>query len=306
LVDGALRVEIVAPIVDDKWRGLALAVSDYTKTQDDEGQSEWPIPRNQQRLTFTLLDRTTLTNNQLFNIHYGAEHDDDDDPSKQPASSKRKAPAPGMIQDWWTHHTVPMSISSYDFPTPQTDGVDSHRFVENLLEHPVFTPMRVQHPHWQGFLHGVIGDSLIWAEQERDQRMGAPPVQKPLDYLFYEARGTRGDPRERPRNLQYLYKLEPSKDPEGPRRVPVRLDSGWQGFARQFDQPASPRVLDLAAVENPPARARKDAGFQLSRDALLTLDVPVATDGIEVPSREVDPSVPPQDSLSRLIDWWNS
>jgi hypothetical protein len=65
--DGPLRVELVAPTIGGVMDGLALKVTDYTSTRDDEGQADWPLPRHTVRRTHRYKDATTLQNDQIFN-----------------------------------------------------------------------------------------------------------------------------------------------------------------------------------------------------------------------------------------------
>jgi hypothetical protein len=65
-LDGPLRLEIVAPTINGEMEGLAIKVTDYTNTRDDEGQPDWPLPAHTHRETHRYAKISTLRNDQIF------------------------------------------------------------------------------------------------------------------------------------------------------------------------------------------------------------------------------------------------
>ena len=293
--DGPLRVELVAPIMNNVWQGLSIAVTDHTVTRDDEGQENWPLlGRTRTRVTKTLTAQTRLTNEQLFSVNYNTDKDPDGGPPKPEAP-------PGLIQDIWFKLGYQLVV--------QEQGRDSQWFVEQVLQHPGLA-LDMTEPDWRETYEAISQFGQGWARARRHAVTSTDRKARifaTVPYIFYEARRPNHPAPEhsgqlwkagQSRHLQYFYQLIRTGEFNWWTRLqPIRLNRGWTGgLAWALEQQklasetASSSTTGSTATSSNPAPG--PARLFLSRDPRLTLDAPLAHDDIRLATKEKAASDP--------------
>lgn len=260
VIDGPLRIEIVAPTLDGQAKGLAVSVTDLTVSDgEDMGQPDWPYlhPLNERKV-LTLAEKVTWRNSDIFDARL--------------PSSEGNGHAPSLIESVWVTNALAFDRTG-SFP-PLTGGLPftlahfgtSWEFVMRLLSETMGD--RFEAPNQDpAVMYDHLKGGHQWARTERRRNRGQPRQPPPralsVDYLFYEAISPASNPTQRRQRIRRLYDIDKRTDGYHARLVEPRPN--WLGGSPMLQSERRPNAAS-PDQQRPPV-------LELSRDPRLTSDV---------------------------------
>ena len=242
--EGAVRVELVAPILESIPLQLAIAVTEYTERRIDLGEPNYMYLSNDtKRTSYKARIPTPLTNEMIFDPTFNA--------------SQHGRPSAGYPDLSLVEHLFVMNAMFTD----NLDVLFGDRF-QDSLDFVVLLLGELQRRYGlestdyfaEQATNIILNEGAEWSGQERVRNGRESFEATDVDYLFFEApKPTRGLKGQTPSAVRQLYDLNKSRYRKYRQR---KIDWGWSYF----------KITDLQG------HTRRKAPV-LVRDPRLTSDV---------------------------------